>query len=192
MVPNGDGGIRRVWVVRLRWGCPNPDCRPRSWTAYEVGGYPHRVYTLAVAVRVVARLAADPQATLTSVGREFQCHRCTVARLTRWVGGIGDPHSLARACVRIDPSGLPPPRSPAPDSPRIIRQPSCFDQLALAGHLVLLLEHLARLLRNRGVPLEPGEGLAAILRHQFERFRMVRTLTGLSPPLHAADLLGWG
>jgi hypothetical protein len=55
--------------------------------------------------------------------------------------------------------------------------------MALAGFLVLLLEHLARLLRDQGVPLEPGPGLAAILRHQFDRFRAVSWLTRASPPL---------
>ena len=168
-----DGTVsRREDLVRLRVRCPDRDCECGSWTIYEPQGYPHRTFTPAVAASAVAELAASPEATLTSVARRCQCDRRTVGRWVRWVDGLGDPQALGGLCVRIDPSGLPP---PVPFSG--------LARVALAGLLVLLLEHLAWLLRERGVPLNPGPGLAAILRHQLDRFRMVSFLTRASPPL---------
>ena len=140
------GGSRRVVdQVRLRLQCLNPACPLGSWTLYEPGGYPCRTFTPAVATLAVAELATLSGATLTSVARHWQCDRRTVARWQTWVAGLGDPGSLVQLCCWLDPTGLPPPRNP-----------SSLALLARAGFLVLLLEHLARLLRDRGVPLEPG------------------------------------
>ena len=161
--------IRIEGLVRLRLQCRT--CS-RSWTVYEPGGYPCRTFTLALAAAAVAELAGKPGATRSSVARSFHCDRRTMGRLETWVRGLADPGDLARACARTDPSGLPAPRPYAG-----------LGGLALAGLLLLLLDHLARLLRDRGVPLEPGPGLAAILRWQFDRFRTVAYLTRASPPL---------
>jgi hypothetical protein len=125
-----------------------------------------------VAAAATAELAVNPDATRSSVAREFHCNRRTVDRWAARIAGVGDPDHLSRACARLDPSGLPAPRMYTSQG-----------QLALAGLLLLLLDHLARLLRNRGIPLEPGPGLAAILRWQFDRFRTVSHLTRASPPL---------
>jgi hypothetical protein len=54
--------------------------------------------------------------------------------------------------------------------------------------MLLLLEHFAGLLRTRFVALEAGPGLGALLRHQYERFRVVAWLTKSSPPLRIV----WG
>jgi len=123
---------------------------------------------MAVAALGLAALATELGSTLTSVARHCQCDPRTVGRWRLWVGGLCAPAALSRMCSRLEPDGFPPP------------QPK---DLPLAGFLVLLLEHLARLLRDQGVPLEPGPGLAAILRHQFDRFRAVSWLTRASPPL---------
>ena len=194
--PDGDV-FRREGVVRLRVRCANRACEYGSWTIYEPGGYPHRTFTLSVAASAVAELAASPEATMTSVAQRRQCDRRTVGRWVRWVGGLGEPQALGSLCVRIDPSGLPPPTHALADvgyltartalagwihGPPSVPFPG-LARIARAGLLVLLLEHLAKLLRDRGVPLETGSGLAAILRHQFGRFRAVSFLTRASPPL---------
>lgn len=172
---DADGVVSRaVDVVRLRAECSDPACPHGSWTLYEPQGYPHRTFTLEVAVSAVAELTADPTAMLTSVAQRCQCDRRTVGRMIKWVRSLGEPQVLAGLCARIDPLGLPPPFFPG------------LGRLALVGHLVFLLEHLARLLRNQGVPLERGSGLATILRYQFDRFRAVSYLTRASPPLHVA------
>lgn len=160
--------VSLVEVPRHRARCQDPACPGRSWTIYEAGGYPCRTFVLAVAGLALAALAVDVDATLASVAQRCQCDPRTVGRWKRWVAGLVDPAALSRLCSRLEPEGFPPPRP---------------DGMALAGFLVLLLEHLARLLREQGVPLAPGPGLAAILRHQFDRFRAVSWLTGASPPL---------
>ncbi len=164
--------VRLVEVVRVRFECRNPDCPLRGWTVYEAGGYPHLTFRPAVAAAAMAELAMAPGATRASVARHYQCDRRTVGRWERWTAGLANPEDLGRLCLRIDPAGLPPPRPCSGLGP-----------LAQAGFLVLLLEHLAQLLRDRGVPLAAGPGLAAILRHQFDRFRTVAHLTRASPPL---------
>jgi len=177
--PDGDIS-RREGVVRLRFRCPDRACECGSWTIYEPQGHPHRTFTLAVAASAVAELAASPEATLTSVAGRCQCDRRTVGRWLRWVGRLAEPQALGRFCVRIDPSGLPPPSLSLGQ-----------DRIALAGLLVVLLERLARLLRERGVPLETGPGLAEILRQQFDRYRVVSWLTRASPPLHIEGVWAW-
>ena len=162
-------GVRRVVdLIRLRARCADPVCKAGSWTLYEAQGYPHRTFTLAVAATAVMELAVAPKATLASVARRCQCDPRTVGRWQRWVAGLGDPSALSRLCSRLEPDGFPPPRP---------------DGMPLAGFLVLLLEYLARLLWDQGVPLEPGPGVAAILRQQFDQFRAVSWLTRASPPL---------
>jgi len=161
--------VRIEGILRIRRQCRA--CL-RSWTVYEQGGYPHRTFTLAVAATAVAELVATPGATRSSVARGFLCDRRSVGRWAVWIAGLADPDHLSRACVRLDPSGLP--------APRLY---SDLGRLALAGLLLLLLDHLARLLRERGVPLAAGPGPAAILRWQFDRFRTISHLTRASPPL---------
>lgn len=159
--------VRVMEIRRCRWRCAG--CR-RSWTVYEPGAYPCRTFTLAVEAAAVAELTTAPGATLTAVARTYHCDRRTVSRWMRHVPGIADPGDLSRACTRLDPSGLVAP---------------CL-HLARSGLLLLLLDHLARLLRDRGVPLEPGPGLASILRWQFDRFRTLAYLTRASPPLRVS------
>jgi len=162
-------GVRRVVdLIRLRARCADPACKGGSWTLYEAQGYPHRTFTLAVAAAAVVELAVAPNATLASVARRCQCDPRTVGRWKCWASGLCDPVALSRLCSRLEPDGFPPPRQGG---------------MLLAGFMVLLLEHLARLLRDQGVPLAPGPGLAAILHQQFDRFRAVSWLTRASPPL---------
>ena len=172
--------VRVVDRVRLRVRCPDPCCEGRSWTLYEPQGYPYRTFTPAVAASAVAELAVDPEATLTSVAQRCQCDRRTAGRWLHWTERLMGPDALTRLCARLDPSGLLPPGTSSLLG---------LGGIALAGFLVLLLEHLARLLRNRGVALETGPGLAVILRSQFERFRGVSFLTRASPPLRVEP--GW-
>jgi hypothetical protein len=169
MVVGEAGTVERVPdQPRHRARCKAPECSCGSWTIYEAGGYPHRTFTLAVAVAAIAELAIAANATLTSVARHWQCDRRTVARWQGWVAGTAEPAALAQLCSSLDPDGLP---APKPEG------------MATPGLVLLLLECLARLLRSQGVPLEAGPGLGAILRHQFERFRAVSWLTRASPAL---------
>jgi len=173
MVVGAAGTVERVLdLPRHRACCKEPTCPCGSWTVYEVGGYPHRAFTLAVAAAAIAELTLDPEATLTSVARHWDCDRRTVARWRNWVAGIAAPAALAQLCSHLDPDGLP---APEPEG------------VATHGLVLLLLECLARLLRAHGVPLEAGPGLGAILRHQFERFRAVFWLTRGSPALRVAE-----
>lgn len=158
--------------VRRRARCSDRSCSAGSWTIYEPGGYPCRTFLLSVVAFATAALAVGEGATLTSVARQCACDRRSVGRWVRWVAGLAAATELLRGCARLDPDGLPPP--PAPRT---------VDPVARAGAVVVLLDRLADLLRGRGVTLEPGPGLAAILRHQFDRFRIVFHLTRPSPPL---------
>lgn len=173
---DGHGQLVRIQeITRVRLRC-SLCCK--SWTVYEVGGYPHRTYTLAVEAAAVAERAGNPKATLSSLARLYRCDRRTVGRWLRQIRAIADPEDLAQTCTRLDPSGLPAPHPCAgPGGP------------ALAGLLLLLLDHLAGLLRKRSVLLESGPGLASILRWQFDLFRTVAYLTRASPPLHIEWLL---
>lgn len=170
------GGLRRAEpFVRRRARCSDRGCSAGSWTVYEPGGYPHRTFLLSVVAFAVAAMAVGVGATLTAVADECGSHRRSVGRWVRWVGGLADPAELSRGCARLDPDGLPPPAAPRTVEP-----------MARAGWVVGLLDRLADLLRGRGVTLEPGPGLAAILRHQLDRFRSVFHLTRPSPPLRVA------
>lgn len=139
---------------------------------YEAGGYPHRTFTLAVAASGVARLAAEDGATLTGVADDCGCDRRTVGRWIGWVLRLCMTAQVVRACARLDPTGMPPPQPPRSETTR-----------CRAGWVLLLLDHMARVLRGRGVLLEAGFGLVAIVRHQFVRFGMVIWLTRQCPPL---------
>jgi len=176
------GGVE--WVAgigRRRACCRNPGCPVKSWTVYEAGGYPHRTFTLAVTASGVAHLGADDEATPGAVAHAHQCDRRTVGRWVAWVLRLCATVEVVRACARLDPSGMPPPPPPRRETARVC-----------AGWVLLLLDHLARLLRDRGVVLESGGGLVAIVRHQFVRFGVVLWLTRQSPPLHISvgDLVG--
>jgi len=163
--------------VRRRACCPNPACPVKSWTVYEEGGYPHRTFTLEVAASGVAQLAADEEATLQAVAEKHRCDRRTVGRWVAWMVRLCAAATLVQACARLDPSGAPPPRAHRKEGARF-----------RAGWILLLLDHLARLLRDRGVSIEAGSGFAAILRAQFVRLGTVVWLTKYSPPLR----IGWG
>jgi hypothetical protein len=139
---------------RRRACCPNPDCPVGSWTVYESGGYPGRTFTLAVTASAVAQLAGDDSATPEEVAKRHRCDRRTVMRWEVWIVDLFVAAEFVRACARLDSSGLPPPRPPRGAAVRLH-----------AGWMLLLLDHLARLLRERGVALERGTGLVAILRH---------------------------
>lgn len=182
VVVDADGTVRWVpGIWRRRAYCPNSACSATSWTIYESGGYPHRTFTLAVTASGIAQLAADDDATPAAVAQAHQCDRRTVGRWVAWVVRLCVTVEIVRACARLDPSGLPPPRPPRPETARLY-----------AGWVLLLLDHLARLLRARGVALEPGAGLVAIVRHQFIRFGVVLWLTRPAPRLHieVGDLIG--
>ena len=186
-VPDGLGGAQSIRVERVRWMCPS--CS-KSWTSYEPGGYPYRACTLALAIAMVEALAANAQETFSSLARKFDCHRRTVARTVHWVGSISTPAALTEDSIQVDPAWPAPVAPPAPKPPGLGRRPSCLAQLALAGQLILLFEHLAGLLRGQGVPLEPGPGLAALLRFQRDRFGAVWYLTRASRPLRIPWPLG--
>jgi hypothetical protein len=181
---NGSRVIKRtVFVIAaaLRWAeqfvrrrarCSDRRCSAGSWTVYERGGYPCRTFLLSVVALAVAAMAVGPKATLTSVALECGCDRRSVGRWVQWVARLAAPADLSRACARLDPDGLPPPAAPR-----------SADAEARAAAVVGSLDRLADLLRGRGVALESGPGLAAILRHQLDRFRIVFHLARQSPPL---------
>lgn len=169
-----DGDVRWVpGIWRRRACCPNPDCPAKSWTVYEAGAYPHRTFTLAVTASGIAQLAGDDEATPEAVAHAHQCDRRTVGRWIAWVARLCVTVEIVRACARLDPTGMPPPPPPRRETPRVC-----------AGWVLLLLDHLVRLLRERGAVREAGAGLVAIVRHQFVRFAVVLWLTRPSPPLH--------
>jgi len=178
MVISTLGAVARMaLVVRRRGRCSQASCTMASWTVYEVGGYPHRTFTLAVTAAAVAMLATSETVTLTAVAQQHGCDRRTVGRWVGWVMRLYVTATVVRACWQLDPTGVPPPAPPRPETPR-----------SRAGWMLLLLEHFAGLLRTRFVALEAGPGLGALLRHQYERFRVVAWLTKSSPPLR----IDWG
>ena len=181
--PDGHGGAVRYLELRVRRECCTPGCRywHRSWTGYEPGGYPRRKYRPELAVAVVVALEEGPRATLSAVARRFGLNRRTVGRLIGWTKGIDTIEAAAMKCTQVDPTMLVPAAPLHPD-PQRCRPPSALEELAQAGYLILLLEHLASLLRGRGVALEQGPGLVALLRSQFDRRGEVFYVTDLSPP----------
>lgn len=181
--PDGHGGAVRYLQLRVRRECWTPGCRcwHRSWTDYEPGDYPRRKYRLELALAVVEALGVFGS-TLSGVARRFGLNRRTVGRLIGWTKGIDTVEAAAIKCAQVDPTVLPPAEPPAPDPPRPSRPSAALEKLFQARHLVLLLEHLASLLRGHGVALEQGPGLVVLLRNQFNRWGEVFFVTDRSPP----------
>lgn len=181
--------LTRTWVLewvvglwRQRALCPNPECPVRSWTVYEEQGYPHRTFPPAVAVAAVAELLFHGEEAMVEVLAHWGCSPWTLVRWLEWIGGIVELLLLVKVCWASDPSGLPPPGYRARQDPEP-SGPAWKSRMFLVENLVLLFERFARLLREQGVPLEEGPGLAAFLRLQFDRFRLVSWLTKPSPAL---------
>lgn len=175
-------GIRRVVQVRLnakamrvevetvtrrRACCSDAACLAGSWTVYEEGGYPHRVFQLAVVQAAVVKAAAT---TFTAVAALFDCSRRSVARWLSWVSGLFAVATLVRACARLDASGMPPPPSPRGGARE------------RAISVIVLLDHFVQILRQRGVRLMRA-ALGALLGHYHRRLGFVAYLTRSSPPL---------
>lgn len=175
----------RTLVPRVRLWCCTPECpaRGQSWTIYGEGEYPRRKCRLALVVIAVRAIEEDPGETLSGLARRFNCHRRTVARLLRWAGGVDTIGSVTGKCTEIDPGTVLPAAPQFPDTPRGMRPGSALAQLSLARHLVLLLEHLAGLLRAHEVGLEDGPGLVALLREQFHRWGEIFYVTRAPPAL---------
>lgn len=201
--PKGWHTVRQIYVdaggllleieglMRFRVECLNPVCPIGTWTLYEAGGYPHRTYTLSVAISALMELAVDLAATFTSVALRIGCHRKTVVRMVAWVNRVYDPETLARLCARKDPRGLPPPTLP-PSLPPVTAPPARPAELSLrlsmAGLVILLLEQLADIQRLWVVPLEDGPGMVVILRHELRVGGITHWLTR-GPPRRSASLL---
>ncbi len=170
-----DGAVQLDEEVRWRARCPEPKCPVGSWTVYEQDSYPHRSHGLEVVVQVVLAVVRT-NATLDSVAAKHMCSRDSVRRWVLWVEGLADPGSVQKLCLRIDPDGLP----------------AAAPKASGADQILQLLERLADLLAQRGVPLPPkGAGLVRILADRLARFGEVLWLTKSSPPLRADPLGAW-
>ena len=181
-----DGSLE--WIEdfwRLRARCLTPECSLRSWTCYEVQGYPHRTFPPAVVAAAVAEFLVLGMASLALVAEHWGCSTRTLARWVGWIAGLTTVEDLTEVCWLQDPSGMPPPagRTEQVPEPPAARAAPWRSQLALVESLVALFEWLARLCRDQGVPLERGPGLGALLRHQLDRFRRVCLLIGSYPAL---------
>lgn len=178
--------VEGLWRRRAR--CPHAECPMDTWTLYEEQGYPHRSYPPSVAIAAVGMLLAcqAPWRALEGVSQHWGCCPRTLLRWVGWIGGLVEMAVLTRVCWAWDPSGIPPPTykprqgTKSAGTPGRAVRPSLIVQV---GTLVLLFEHLARLMRDRGVPLEFGPGLGAFLRLQLDRFRLVAWLTKPYPGL---------
>lgn len=172
------GTVRRQAGCRRRARCSVRDCPGGSWTVYEETEYPHRSFQLPVIAAAVAELAARPNATQVSVAARYGCDRRSIARFVSWTADLVDSGELARTLARIEPDGLP--------SPRVRRVPGASGRglTKRAASVLVLFEHLAAVLRHRGVDLgSTRPGLMAILGRQMRRFGDVFLLTRASPPL---------
>ena len=193
--PEGDlCWAEAVWRRRAR--CFNPDCKCRSSAFYEPQAYPHRTYSPAVAVAAVLELLSVEGATPASVARQWHCDPRTLGRWMKWIGWLVEVAVLFKLCWLQDPTGLPPPRY-QPRRKDLDRSgettlPTWKGRTNLVGSLILLCEWLARLHRDQGVVLEWGPGLSSLLRHQFDRFRLVSLLTKTSPPMRTQALWAGG
>jgi len=162
-------------IVRRRARCSAKTCR-KSWTIYEAEGYPHRQFSLDVAVLAVSAVALG-QLTVTAAAGNHRCSRRSVRRWSDWVEAIADPETLSRSCNQLDDADGWGGSAVCADTPR-------------AGVVLHLLDRLVEVLTNRGVDLPKGSsGLGRILSHLLARFGEVFTLTGQSPPLRG-DLGG--
>jgi hypothetical protein len=172
VVKQDDGSVEHCpEVMRRRARCSLKSCPVGSWTVYEESGYPHRVFQLDVVVCAVCMVALGGT-TLTASGAAHLCSRDTVRRWLRWVCGLAEPRDIEGLCARLDPDGM-------------VSQPLLRDG-GRAAKVLWLLERLAELLTQRGVPVRRrGSGLARVVGYIFERFRQVLYLTKSSPPLRA-------
>ena len=142
-----------------------------SWTVYEQNDYPHRFFQLDVVVSALCMVVFGA-ATMTASAAAHLCSRDSIRRWKRWLESLADPRDLEQLCVRIDSDGLPPPIAPEPAE--------------RSARVLLLVEHVVRLLVHRGVELRGrGWGLTRLLVDRLERFGEVFYLTKSSPPLRA-------
>jgi hypothetical protein len=194
LTPDGLTWVEGPWRRRTR--CFNPECDSRSSTLYEAQAYPYRTFAPAVAVAAVLELLSVEGATVVSVAQLWQCDPRTLDRWLGWIGWLAELAVLLKVCWRYDPSGMPPPvfqpRRKDLDPPTATTKPTWKDRATLIGSLVLLFEWLARLHRDHGIPLEEGPGLSALLRRQFDRYRLVSMLTKRSPPMQTQVLWSGG
>jgi len=165
-------------IPRRRARCSDRTCPGGSWTVYEEDGYPHRTFQLGVVASAVGEVAVGG-ATISSSAKHHRCNRRSVRRWIDWVGSLADVADLTRAAARLDPDGLPPPRPPEVSDPG-----------APATRVLVLVDHLVRVLSRRGVDFPRAtSSLGQILIHQFRRFGDVAFLTRRSsPPLPMARL----
>lgn len=154
-------------VIRRRARCSDKTCR-KSWTMYEVDGYPHRQFSLDVVVLAVSAVSLGGATVMAAAG-DHGCSRRSVGRWSAWVETIADPADLSRSCNQLDADGWGG-DAVRSDTPR-------------AGVVLRQLDRLAEVLAIRGVELPKGSsGLSRVLSHLLARFGEVFTLTGQSPP----------
>ena len=166
--------VKREHIDRRRARCSLRNCPAGSWTVYEETGYPHRSFQLPVVASAVAEMAFAPNATMTGVALQYQCDRRSIGRWVLWVSSLDAAGELARTVARLEPDGLPPPKTSA-----FMTKPA-----AGAGAVLRLLDTLTEILRHRGVDLGSARpGLMAILRQQMRRFGEIFYLMKSSPPL---------
>ena len=175
-----DEVVRHVTdVLRHRARCSDDNCSVGSWTTYDSDSYPYRSFQLSVVFSAVSQVAFDSEATYAGVARSHLCAARSVQRWLHWVAELVCLKSLAQACARLDPDGLPPPR---------------YEQATRrrkAASVLKLLERLAELAAHWGVHFPvAGSGLERWLLQQFARYGDVLYLTKSSPPLRLrADAL---
>ena len=158
-------------TVRHRARCSSKSCPLGSWTVYEQNDYPHRVFQLDVVVAAVSMFVYGA-ATMTAAAKAHLCYRDSVRRWRQWIASLAAPRDLERLCSRIDSAGLPPPVAPESGD--------------RAARVLVLLDHLARLMATRGVELPRcGAGPVRLLVDRLVRFGEVFYLTKSSPPLRA-------
>ena len=179
---SGRGADQTGWP----WGSRSAPCASAAVAVLDTGGVTtgRRVgrptrrgaihvgrFTLSLAVAAVAALEEDAEGSLSSVARRLRCK--TGAPWGGSCGGWGPSARLSRSRRNATKSSQRP-SSPPRLRPLHLRVPPGRHSLSrswpLAGHLARCLEHLASLLRGRGVALEHGPGLAALLRCQFDRW----------------------
>ena len=169
---NADGEVvHEPETIRHRARCSSKDCPVGSWTVYEQSDYPHRLFQLDVVMSGLCMVLFGA-ATMTAAAKAHLCSRDSIRRWKHWLESLADPRDLERLCIRIDSEGLPPPVAP--------------DPAERSARVILLVEHLVRLLARRGVKLRgQSSGLTRLLINQLERFGEVFYLTKSSPPLRA-------
>lgn len=162
--------------------CSKRDCSAPSWTVYPPGCYPDRRFDLDVVAHAVAQSAFGRDAegrptAFAAIARRYSCSDRSVSRWTDWVAGLTDLEALARACVRIDPDGMP-----------AAVRPDCVDKRARAGWALAVFDRFADLLEKRDVlPVgpQPQPSLVRILDDQRVRHGLRFPVRNLSPPVSA-------